>query len=117
MARLEDIVSTAIIFAGSLAEGQRDILERLCAAADEDMARRLREGVTPEDCYDSYTCACAWLALSWLGGARSASEVEAFTAGTLSVRKSTGASACLKMQAEVLMAPYVRTEGFDFRRV
>lgn len=117
MARLEDIVSTATIFAGSLGEGQRDVLERLCAAADEEMARRLKEGITPEDCYESFTCACAWLALSWLGGARSASEAEAFTAGTLSIRKSSGASNCLKMQAELLMAPYVRTEGFDFRRV
>lgn len=117
MARTEDILSTALVFAGSLDEQQRSVLERLCAAADSDMALRLREDVTPEDCYDSYVCACAWMALSGLGSVRDGAGVESFTAGTLTVRKSTGASNCLAMQAEVLMAPYVQSSGFRFRRV
>ena len=53
------------------------------------MLGRLREGVTPADCYDSYVCACAWMALSALDGARDGG-VEAFTAGTLSVRRASG---------------------------
>lgn len=117
MARVEDILSTALVFAGSISTQQRSALERLCAAADGMMARRLQEGVRPEDCYDSYVCACAWLALSGLSTARGASGVEAFTAGTLSVKQSPGAANCLQMQAEVLMAPYVRSGSFEFLRV
>lgn len=117
MARTEDILSTASVFAGSLDAQERSVLERLCAAADSDMALRLREDVTPEDCYDSYVCACAWMALARLGDARNAAGVESFTAGTMTVRKSKGASNCLAMQAEVLMAPYLRSTGFRFLRV
>ena len=116
MTRLEDITATAQVFAGTLSEEKRDVLGRLCAAADSAMLGRLREGVTPEDCYDSYVCACAWVALSALDGARDGG-VEAFTAGTLSVRRASGAANCLAMQAEVMMSPYVRDGSFAFRRV
>lgn len=117
MARLEDILSTAQVFAGTLSTQQRSVLERLCAAADGTMAGRLRDDLTPEDCYDSYVCACAWMALSALGSVRNAAGVEAFTAGTLSITHSPGASNCLAMQAEVLMAPYLRDDSFQFRGV
>ena len=116
MTRLEDITATARVFAGTLSDGRAAVLERLCAAADSAMLGRLRDGVTPEDCYDSYVCACAWVALSALDGVRDGG-VEAFTAGTLSVRRASGASACLAMQAEVMMAPYVHDGSFAFRRV
>lgn len=116
MTRLEDITATARVFAGALSEEQTGVLGRLCAAADSAMLGRLREGVAPEDCYDSYVCACAWLALSELGSVRDGG-VEAFTAGTLSVRRAPGASTCLAMQAEVMMSPYLRDGSFAFRRV
>ena len=116
MTRLEDITATARVFAGTLSDDRKAVLERLCAASDSAMLGRLREGVTPADCYDSYVCACAWMALSALDGARDGG-VEAFTAGTLSVRRASGASACRAMQAEVMMSPYLRDGSFAFRRV
>ena len=116
MTRLEDITATAKVFAGTLSDDRKAVLERLCAATDSAMLSRLREGVTPADCYDSYVCACAWMALSALDGARDGG-VEAFTAGTLSVRRASGASTCLVMQAEVMMSPYLRDGSFAFRRV
>lgn len=117
MTRLEDIVSTATVFAGSIDAQQRSVLERLCAAADGAMLGRLREDLSPEDCYDSFVCACAWLALARLGGVQEASGVESFTAGNLSVHRGTGAANCLAMQAEVMMAPYLKDAGFHFQGV
>lgn len=117
MTRLEDIVSTATVFAGSISTQQRSILERLCAAADAALLARLREDVSPEECYDSFVCASAWMALSELGNARNAAGVESFTAGNISVHHASGASNCLAMQAEVMMAPYLKDAGFQFRRV
>ncbi len=117
MTRLEDIIATAQVFAGSLTDAQRSILERLCVPSDTALCDPLRDGLTPEDCYDSFVCAAAWMALSGLGGAQNLSGVESFTAGTLSVKHSPGASNCLAMQAEVMMAPYLKHGCFDFRRV
>lgn len=109
-------MATAQVFAGRISEEQRSVLERLCAAADSALLPRLREGVTPQDCYDSYVCAAAWMALSDFSTGRDGG-VEAFTAGTLTVRKKAGAANCLAMQAEVMMSPYLRDGGFAFRRV
>ena len=116
MTRLEEITATAQVFAGSLSDAQRSILERLCAAADSALCARLREGITPADCYDSFVCAAAWMALSEFCMCRDG-DVEAFTAGALSIRRSPAASSCLAGQAETLMAPYLRDGRFDFRRV
>ncbi len=116
MSRLEDIISTAAVFAGSISTQQRSILERLCAAADARLAGRLQEGLSPEQCYDSFVCAAAWLALAELETAQSAG-IAGFTAGSISVQQTPGASNCLAMQAEVMMAPYLRDAGFQFRGV
>ena len=116
MTRLEDIAATAQVVAGSLNDAQRSVLERLCAGADSDLCGRLRDGVTPADCYDSYVCAAAWLALSQFQTVRDGG-VEAFTAGTFSVRRGGGASDAYVARAEALMTPYLRDGRFDFRRV
>lgn len=110
-------MSTASVFAGNISTQQRSILERLCAAADAALQNRLREGLTPEECYDSFVCAAAWMALSELGSVRDAAGVESFTAGNISVHHTSGASNCLAMQAEVMMAPYLKDAGFQFRGV
>ena len=109
-------MATAGVFAGGLTDAQRSVLERLCAGADAALCARLREDLTPADCYDSFVCAAAWLALSqfdagWDGG------VEAFTAGAFSVRRSAGAARDLVTRAETLMQPYLRDGRFEFRRV
>ncbi len=116
MTRLEDITATAQVFAGTLSEEKTAVLGRLCAAADSAMLGRLREGVCPADCYDSYVCAAAWLALSQFQTVRDGG-VEAFTAGTFSVRRGGGASDAYVARAEALMTPYLRDGRFDFRRV
>ncbi len=109
-------MATAQVFAGRVDDAQRSVLERLCASADSALADRLREGLTPADCYDSFVCAAAWLALSQFETTRD-SGVEAFTAGTFSVRRGGEAAKRLEVRAETLMRPYLRDGRFEFRRV
>ena len=115
MSRLQEIIATAQVFAGAVSDAERSVLERLCAGAEAGLRARLREGLTPEDCYDSFVCAAAWLALSGLQSTKS--EVESFSAGNLTVKRAPGAANCLSMQAELMMAPYLKDGGFQFRRV
>jgi len=96
--------------------GQTELLERLCLAAERELTGRLRDGVAPEDCEPAFVAGAAWLALAGLYGGQGTEEVEAFTAGELTVRPTGGEarSARLRAQAERVMAPYLRDGGFAF---
>lgn len=110
-------MDTARVFAGGLDESREAVLEHLCAAAERTLCGRLREDVRPEDCHDAFVCAAAWIALSSLSAAKGSDGVDSFTAGTLTVHRATGAEHCLAMQAEVMMAPYLRDGSFRFQGV
>lgn len=93
------------------------MLKSLCRAAEQALTARLRAGVQVDDCYDSFVCAAALLAVSFVPGpSQTGRQVRSFTVGEVSVTaaaaEDTGASACLRTQAELLMAPYcVAAEG------
>ncbi len=110
-------MDTARVFAGGLDESREAVLEHLCAAAENSLRARLREDVQPEDCHDAFVCAAAWIALSGLNAVRGSDGVKSFTAGTLTIHRATGAEHCLAMQAEVMMAPYLRDGSFQFQGV
>jgi hypothetical protein len=93
--------------------GEETVLENLCRAACQRLDRRLRAGVTAEDCADAYVTAAVWLALAGLE--TQSGGVSRFTAGDMTVEKS-GASE-LENRAWRLMAPYVKDEDFVFRGV
>jgi hypothetical protein len=94
--------------------GQEELLERLCRAACQRLDRRLREGVTAEDCADAYVTAAVWLALAGLN-AQSGGAVSRFSAGDVTVEKSGAGE--LENRAWRLMAPYVKDGDFVFRGV
>ena len=72
---------------------QEELLTPLCQAVQDSLARRLRPGVTAEDCESAF--------------------VTAFTAGDVTIRREGGReTAALLEQAERLMAPYVVDGGF-----
>ena len=60
--------------------------------------------------------AAAWMALAALDAGNSADGVTQFTAGELSLHRTSGAAGCLQVQAELLMAPYCK-DSFSFRGV
>lgn len=99
--------------------GQDEELARtLCAAACQELDRRLRDGVAAEDCGEAYPLAAAWLAMGWLRTAQGLEGVTALSAGDISVRREGGGDGGeLSRRALALMAPWLRDEGFVFRGV
>ena len=99
------------------------VLPKLCAAACQELAGKLREGISKEDCEGAFTCAAAWLAAAALISAREGGEeISSLHAGDLSVTKRSGKECSeqymrLRTQAWELMAPYVKDSGFCFRGV
>lgn len=90
-------------------------LEELCLAARRELADRLKDGVSEEDCGPAFAVAAAWLALAGLYAGQG--EAESFTAGELTVRTGNDGQAraqALRAQAEQLMSPYLKDRGFAF---
>ena len=116
MAILDDIYDTAAVFTDTSDEQKAQALRRLCAAAYQSLVVRLKDGVTEQSCRDTLVCAAAWMALAALDAGNSADGVTQFTAGELSLHRTSGAAGCLQVQAELLMAPYGK-DSFSFRGV
>ena len=94
---------------------------RLVRDQEAELTRRLRPGVSPEDCGSAFVLACAWMALAGLTAGESAG-VERFTAGSLTIQEGGGAdaaerSAALRLQAETVLGPYLADRGFAFQGV
>ena len=100
-------------------QAEENVLDKLCAAACQELDGKLREGISKEDCEGAFTCAAAWLAAAALASARlSGEDVSSLRAGDLSVTKRSAAEyERLRRQAWELMAPYVKDSGFCFRGV
>lgn len=98
-------------------EAEGPLLEALASAAEADLEGRLGPGRTAEDCGDAFPCAAALLAAAGLLACRGGGEAERFTVGEVSVATaggSGGAAEILRRQAERMMAPYWRDDGFAF---
>jgi len=104
----------------SATEAEAGLLEALCAAAEEFWARRLRDGLTPEQCGGAFLCAAAFTAAAGIAATRDGGGVS-FKAGDVSVSEASGgggsAACALREQAEGLMAPYAAADDFAFRGV
>lgn len=95
-----------------------ELLRALCGSACRLLDRRLRDGVSPEDCQGAYPLAAAWLAMDWLRGSQELEGVTSLSAGDISVRREgSGGSGKLSERAFALMAPWLRDDGFVFRGV
>lgn len=106
---------------GHVEERDMEVLETLCAAAEQELMGWLKEGVSPEDCGGAFPLAAAWLALAARAGSQ-ADGVERFTAGEVSVQLKGGQDAAarreaLRLQARQVMGPYIRDGRFVFRGV
>ena len=95
-----------------------DVLRMLCANACRTLDRRLRDGLTAEDCEGVYPLAAAWLAMDWLRCGQGLEGITSLSAGDISVRRD-GASdgGKLSEQALGLMAPFLKDDGFVFQGV
>lgn len=94
------------------------VLGTLCANACGALNRRLKDGLTAEDCGEAYPLAAAWLAMDWLRGAQGLDGITALSAGDLSVRREGNCDGGkLSRRAMELMAPFLRDDGFCFQGV
>ena len=94
-------------------ESEKALLEMICRAQEERLARTLKEGVTREDCESAFICAAAFLSAAAIGNARAGGEeVTKRSAGEGSRRLNA-----LREQAWALMRPYTTDGGFCFRGV
>ncbi len=116
--RLTDqVLAQALLLAGELSERQQLVLGSLCAAVTSSLSARLRDGLTPEDCKADFIASASLLALAALASVSEDVPVEQITVGDFSVRKGgktyDAASHCLKAQAELMIAPYLK-DKFSF---
>lgn len=108
----EEIYALARTLSGERLEER--VLYAACDAAIAVFKARLRKGILPEDCGESFTCACAWMAIA-LCDSFDGGEVTAFQMADISIQKSgSKAAQALLLQAETLMAPWCSASGFAF---
>ena len=94
------------------------MLDVLCTASVASLTARLRTGLTPEDCKADFIAAASLYALAALNEVGDTDRLEEISAGDLTLRKSSADAAanCLRNQAEIMIAPYLK-DRFSFRGV
>ena len=118
MTLTEQVYANAVLLSGVDADEQALLLEVLCQSAVSGLTRQLRDGFTPEDCKADFIAAASLYALAALAEADPLMRVEQIQIGDVTLKRggSTAASACLRHQAEIMMAPFLK-DNFCFRSV
>ena len=118
MTMTDQIYAQALLLAGELSQRQMAVLEMLCRSVHASLSARLRDGLSPEDCKADFIAASSLLALASLNSVGEDDGVEQITAGDFTIRKkgNDAASNCLRAQAELMIAPYLK-DRFSFRGV
>ncbi|MFI3312431.1 MAG: hypothetical protein R3Y62_00950 [Eubacteriales bacterium] len=107
----QDIYALAVSFVQEPIDGPR--MEIYCKTAMEQLRHRLRAGISPEDCRNTFVPAAAWTAVAYYGQSLDNDGIASFTAGNFSITKDGVYFVQLRHQAELLMAPYSKGEmGF-----
>lgn len=96
---------------------EQEVLKLLCRCACDRLDGLLADGVAPGDCGERYPLAAAWMVLDWLEQTQGEGDIVALAAGDLSVRRGQREEGRLSHRALELLSPYLRDEGFVFRRV
>ena len=98
-------------------EEQDGLLLPLIEAAQDSLQRRLKAGVSPQDCGSAFPLAAALAAMDGLDRAAGEGDVSAFSAGEVSIQLRESGGNSRMGQAERLLAPWLRETGFVFRGV
>lgn len=122
---MEEMRAEIFTIAGAISSctaEEAELLRKLCAAAEEEINRNLRNGVSVQDCAGAYVCAAAWMAAGALELTRGGEDIASLRAGDLTIRKHTvrerqARSRELCEQAWRMLFPYVKDGAFYFRGV
>lgn len=111
MTLTEQVFTQARLLAHELPGENQAMLETACRAAVVSLKGRLWDNLTPEDCLEDFVMAASMYALAAMSGISDMGQLEQITAGDLTVRRSGSniAADCLRTQAEMLMAPYLKS--------
>ena len=111
MTLTERVYTQACLLAQELSEENQAVLEAVCRAAEVSLQSKLKNNISPEDCIDDFVMAAGMYAVAAMSEISDMNQLEQITAGDLTVRKrgSMPAANCLRTQADILMAPYVKT--------
>ena len=116
----DQVLAQSLLLAGELTEHQSKMLGALCTAATASLQARLREGLTAEDCKADFIAAASLLSLAAMNGITAEDTTEQISVADFSVRSSKtasdAASNCLRAQAELMIAPYLK-DRFSFQGV
>lgn len=106
----EQVLAQAAMLAGELEGEQLKMLDVLCGAATASLLRRLRDGLSVNDCKADFVAAASLYALAALNDVLDGKEAEQVVAGDLTVRRGSAdaASRCLFRQAELMITPYLK---------
>ena len=101
---------------GQVAPDEQELLSTLCAAAQRELNGRMREGVRPEECPETFALAGAWLALAGLELSRGAGQPESLSAGDVTVHSGGAGDKAkqLREQAERILSGWIRDDHFLF---
>ena len=117
MSLTEQIQAQAMLLAGELTDQQTQVLAALCYGAAATLEKRLRDGLTADDCKADFIAAASLLALAAMNSVTGEETAEQISVGDFSVRtsknKGDAASNCLRAQAELMIAPYLK-DRFTF---
>ena len=118
MTLTEQIYAQAQIISGGVEAEQLPVLKILCTSTAASLSRRLRDGLTPESCMADFVAASALYALAALADGDDLNRMEYVRAGdvTLRQRSKDSAANCLRTQAEMIIAPYLK-DRFSFQGV
>ena len=118
MTLTDQVYAQAMLLAGGLEAKQEALLKLLCRGATASLSARLREGLTAEDCKADFIAAASLYALAAMSGSSEMDQLEQITAGDITLRRSgsDAAANCLRYQAELMIAPYLK-DRFSFKGV
>ena len=106
----EVVFTQAMLLAPDVPEEEQEMLRILCQAAVVTLERKLRKNLTTRDCHNEFAAAASMYALAALSELSDLNQMEQITAGDLTLRRADSplAANCLRAQADLLMAPYVK---------
>ena len=116
----DQVLAQSLLLAGDLNEHQTQVLGALCTATTASLQARLRDGLSADDCKADFIAAASLLSLAAMNSVSGEESSEQITVADFSVRSTKGvsdaASNCLRAQAELMIAPYLK-DRFTFRGV
>ena len=112
MSLTQQVYAQARLMIPDLLAENEALLETVCRAAVVSLENRLRNNLVAEDCQADFVMAAGMYAVAAMSEISDMGQLEQITAGDLTLRKtdSSVAANCLRAQADMLMAPYVKTK-------